>query len=725
MRALLVGVAALGIACSSGGDGSYDYASSKGAALYQDMCQVCHGETGEGGLGPALRDSDRAVAKLESIISESMPANAPGQCTGECASELAQFIKDGLTTKALACTATPPPSRRRLRLLTRREYRETVRDLFGDMAPVMACSRATDCAYRDTCTAGQCSPTACDAQTIVFDPQGTTYSSVHVAGDFNSWSATIAGGGFALTYDAATKLWTGTFTVGAGQHLYKLVLNEQQWIADPRAPQSMPDGFGGQNSIADVACATGLPGDPAAGFPVESHKAGFPFDTDSAAALVTSTHLDAYLVAAEKLADFAADDLNALVSCNWSADRATCSKTLLGDLGKRMFRRPLTDEEVARYTMLVATGSDAKDGVATALHAMLVSPAFLYRSELGEAHDGKFRLTAYEVATALSYTFLGTTPSRALLDAAAHGELSSTAGIEKWARALLADPRARHQVGEFALQWTGARNVLVAEKRPDLFPDWEKTRAALATETRAFVQDVVFDGDGTFGSLMTANYTVLDAVAAKFYGVSGTGKVMYTDGQRAGLLGHASILATTAHSDQTSPVQRGLLVRRNFLCQELPPPPPNGGGVPEIDPSATTRERFSMHSSNPGCRNCHQYIDSIGFGLEHFDPVGRWRATENGHSIDAAGDMNDVERLGTDTGAEFSSLPELAQTIAQSQAAQSCFVRQYLRFSRGVRETLAERCARLSIESKFAAADGDVRELMVQSVLSPDFVERR
>ena len=165
MRALLVAFAVVG--CSSSGDGAYDYASSKGAALYQEMCQVCHGETGEGGLGPPLRDSERAVGKLENIISESMPANAPGQCMGECASELAQFIKDGLTTKALACNVVPP-ARRRLRLLTRREYRATVRDLFGDMAPVMACAKATDCAYRDSCTAGQCAPTACSRRRDCF-----------------------------------------------------------------------------------------------------------------------------------------------------------------------------------------------------------------------------------------------------------------------------------------------------------------------------------------------------------------------------------------------------------------------------------------------------------------------------------------------------------------------------------------------------------------------------
>jgi hypothetical protein len=698
MRARLLCVAVIGVACSHD-DGGYDYANSKGAALYQEMCQVCHGETGEGGLGPVLRDSTKSVGDLESVIAERMPANAPGQCTGECASELAQFIREGLTSRALACN-TVPPAARRLRLLTRREYRATVRDLFGSAAPAMSCARATDCAYRDTCTAGQCEPTACDAQTFVFDPQGRTYSSVHVAGDFNQWAATIAGGGLPLVYDASSSLWVGTFTVGSGRHLYKLVLDQAQWISDPRAPASEPDEFGGQNSIADLACAA-TTADPIASLPVESRRAGFPFDTDSGAALVTAAHVDAYLAAAEKLADFAATQ---------ALDVPT--------IGRRLFRRPLTDDERDRYGALAAM--DMK----TALHAMLISPAFLYRSELGERAGDKYRLTAYEIATALSYMFVGTTPSDELLAAAERGEVAKPAGIEMWARTLLADPRARMQVGELVLQWSGAQNVLTAEKRADLFPDFTPaTRAALAAETRTFAEHVVFDGTGTFGELMTANYTIVDPIAAKFYGVT-AGRVSY-DSKRAGLLGHAAVLATTAHSDQTSPVLRGLLVRRNFLCQDLPPPPPFAGGLPAVDPNATTRDRFAMHSKNGACRSCHQFIDSIGVGLERFDPVGRWRDQENGQSIMAGGDMNDVERLGTGTNAEFQTLPELAQTLAASTAAQSCFVRQYLRFSRGVRETLAERCARVKLESQLSAAGGDIRELMVQSVLSPDFVERR
>ena len=693
-RALL----ALGAAACSGGSGAYDYAHSKGAALYQDQCQVCHGEMGEGGLGPPLRDTTKSTDDLAQIISARMPQNNPGQCTGDCATATAEFIHDGLTTRALSCDGIAPTTPRRLRLLTRREYRATIRDIFGAAAPAMTCARALDCTYRDTCTQGACEPTACDAQTFVFDPQGQTYHSVHVAGDFNKWPQTIAAGGLALSYSPSTHLWSGTFALGEGNHSYKLVLDEQTWIADPRAPQSAPDGFGGQNSLVALSCAGPQPlGDPAAAFPVETRRAGFPFDTDADAALVTSTHIDAYLDAAEKIAAFAG------------------ASSSIGDIGHRLFRRPLTADEQTRYGAM-----DPQ----TALTAMLMSPSFLYRSELGKPDGhGHFKLEPFEIATALAYTFLGTTPGDDLLAAAESGELNSAAGIEEWARALLADPRARDQVGEFAAQWTTANNVLTVDKRADLYPDFDDpTRTALLAETREFTSTAVFDGAGTYGELMTANYTVVDPVAAAFYGFSGSGRVAYPDDRRAGLLAHASLLAATAHSDQTSPVQRGLLVRRNFLCEELPPPPPNGGTLPPVDPNATTRERFKMHSASSQCSTCHVYIDGVGFGLEQFDPVGRWRDMENGKPIDHSGDVEDLERLGTETSTTFSSEPELAAAIANSQRGPACFVRQYLRFSRGLRETLADRCGREVVAKKWG---GDVKELMVQSVLSPDFVTRR
>ena len=189
--------------------------------------------------------------------------------------------------------------------------------------------------------------------------------------------------------------------------------------------------------------------------------------------------------------------------------------------------------------------------------------------------------------------------------------------------------------------------------------------------------------------------------------------------------GHASVLASTAHSDQTSPIRRGLWVRRNLLCQELPPPPPFAGGVPDVDPNATTRDRFAQHTANPACRSCHQYIDGVGFGFEQLDPVGRWRDTEQGHPIDATGELTDLEHLGSETSATYRTIPELARLVAGSRAAPACFVRQYYRFARGVQDSLAGRCARRALEQRFADSGGDVRQLMLDTLLSRDFVVRR
>ncbi|HEU5060519.1 MAG TPA: DUF1592 domain-containing protein, partial [Kofleriaceae bacterium] len=547
---------------------------------------------------------------------------------------------------------------------------------------------------------------------------------------FNDWAATIAAGGWALEREPATGLWVGTFALAPGTHAYKLVLDERDWIADPRAPASAPDGFGGQNSTIDVAC-DGDADDPAAHVPGEARPPGFPFDDDSDGALVSAAHLDAYLAAATSLAHRAAGDLEDLVGCDGSADRAGCGRQLVERFGRRAFRRPLEPGEVERYGALIARASTFAAGAEDAIAAMLVSPSFLYRSEVGaEQDDGTYRLDAWEIASALSYTFWATMPDDALLEAAASGGLDDAAGIEREARRLLDDPRSREVVGEFALQWLGAEAVETVDKNPALFPDFDSaTRRALARETADFAAHVVFDASGRFGELLTADYTLLDPAAAAFYGLSSAGGgsqvVRHPDGRRAGLLGHASLLAATSHSDQTSPIRRGLFVRRQLLCQDLPPPPADAGGVPEVDPDASTRDRFAQHTADPVCAGCHRYTDGIGFGFESFDPIGRWRDSENGQPIDGAGDLNDVERLGTGTSAPFASLAELGAILSESGAARSCFVRQTVRFARGYKETLADRCGRLWLEDRFAGSGGDVRQLLLDLVLAPDFAVRR
>lgn len=738
LGATLAACALCASGCSKGGgggpgdEGGYDYAGSAGAALYADQCMVCHGEEGEGGIGPALVDDPRGQDELASLIDRTMPKNDPGHCTGDCAAEVARFLKEGLTSGALACRGAVDPSPRRLRLLTRREYRNTVRDLFGAAGPARACQKATDCGYRESCSQAECLPSPCDAHTFVFDPHGRSLTSVYVAGSFNGWPASLdAAPGWTLSRDPSSSLWTGTFPLPSGTHAYKFVLDQTDWVADERAPASEPDGYGGQNSVLSLSCTGGGADDPAAGIPAETRPATFPFDDDADDNVVTALKADAYVSAAEAVASRAADHLGALLACDPSSDVPGCTRSLVATLGRRVFRRPLTADEATRYTALITSAPSFEGGARLAIAALLSSPHFLYRSEVGvpDGH-GHYRLTAYEVATALSYGLLGTTPDDALLDAAARGELDDDAGLERWVRRLLDDPRARSQVGDLVSQWLGADAVLTVDKSAALAGDFgPEVRASLLAETRQFAAHVVFDGGGTLSELLTADYTVLDPRAAAFYGLPDPGGaavvVQYPDGQRAGVLGHASVLAAYAHSDQTSPIRRGLLVRRRLLCQELPPPPPNGGGVPDVDPGATTRERFAQHTADPVCAGCHRYIDPPGFAFEHFDPIGRWRDSDAGHPVDASGDMTDIDRLGGGGSVPFEGEPDLAAALARSSAASACFARQAYRFERGFHETLAERCARRDLAARFDRSSGDVRQLLVDLFLSPDFRERR
>ena len=707
---ILVALVMLAAGCGRRGGPADPAAVADGEAIYAAKCASCHGAMGEGDIGPALRDWSRGRDALVDVITRTMPFNAPGSCTGDCAQHVASYIL-ATFVGPVACGAVTPAARG-LRLLTRREYRNTVRDLLG--LPDGGGS--------------------CDPVTFSYDPKGQTLKSVHVAGSFNNWAGTIAAGGWAMTYSAATQTWSTTHALPAGQYQYKLVLDESQWIADPANPATAPDGYGGTNSLVTVSCAAGggAASDPTANFPPEVRPLGFAFDDDGPARTVSDVHVEQYQAAAAALATQAAQQLDKLVGCDWHADPSGCAADFVRRFGQRAFRRPLTDAETQRYVALIGAQKDFASGVTLAVRALLGSPYFLYRSELGDPQpDGSYRLTPYETASALSYLFWATMPDQALFDAAAAGQLATADGIEQQARRLLADPRARDVVGVFAEQWLGAENVSTVDKQAALFPGFDDAlRAALRDETRRFVEGVVFDGSHHFGELMQADYSFANGAVAAFYGwpnVSGDAwvKVPLADGQRAGVLGQASILAATAHSDQTSPIRRGLFVRRALLCEEFPAPPPNAGGLPPVDPNATTRERFQQHASNPSCASCHKYIDPVGFGFERFDPIGKLRDTENGKPIDSSGDMNDVEGFGTDTHAPFGSLPELGATLAASQTARRCFVRQYFRFARGYHETDADRCAVDALVRRFADSGWDIRELMVGIATAPDFVVRR
>ena len=629
---------------------------------------------------------------------------------------------------ASACEEGLAP--RQLRLLTRREYDATVRDLFSLVDP-QECEVDEHCLPSASCQAGACMQSSVEPTAFVLSADGASHGSVHVAGSFNGWPGTIAAGGWPLDYDPATDSWSGTFDIEAGSHEYKLVIDETTWIADPTNPQTVPDGVGGSNSVLVVSeTQTEVPPrglDFAADIPPETRPDGFPFDDDAASGLVTSVHAQIYMRAAHDVARLALAAPGAWLPCTPTVSDTGCAEQVAAQVGRRVFRRPLEADEAARYADLILDADDPQDGLETMLRAMLASPFFLYRFEIGEPEGDHFRLSPYEVAAALSYGLLGTTPDDELLDAAELGELDAPAGIESQARRLLEDPRARDLLGVFALQWLGVERIATADKNPELFPDFDaQLRAAMLEETRQFVGHVAFEGSGRFDELLTADYSVVDARLTEHYGSGApeaSGRVQLP-ADRRGLLGHASVLASYAYSDQTSPVRRGLFVRRRLLCQDLPDPPPDAGAVPEVDPNATTRERFDQHGSDPACSGCHQFIDPVGFGFEHFDPVGVWRGEDAGQPIDASGVMLGLEGLGEGEPIEFASLPELATVLSSSQGAPKCFVRQYFRFAHGRLEGEADDCAISSLEQGFVETDHDIIELVVATLTSPEYLLR-
>lgn len=685
-----------------------------GETLYASMCKSCHGARGEGGRGPAVRDLDKRWEEpaLVRFVDEKMPLGEPDKCNGTCPEDVVAYML--ATFKGPVVCDRPVPVARGLRLLTRREYRATVQDLLG--------------------VGGATSPSApgtCNTKTFTFDPMGRTLSRVHVAGSFNGWAATIAAGGWPLA-KKPDNTWALTRSVPDGSHQYKLVLDESEWILDPTNPKTAPNGLGGDNSVLDVSCGAGATGggstvslDPTSGFPPDIRPEGFFFDDHGPGRIVTSVVMDEWARAASTLASAA--DVTKLVPCD-RGDRDACAGTVVEQLGKRAFRRPLSPAEIGRYRTVLLGAGDFDKGVRAALRALLTSPSFAYRSEVGERRaDGKWVLTPWETASALSYFFWGTMPDAALFDAAARGDLATPAGIEKEARRLLASPRARQTIATFAEQWLGIEPVRDVTKS-DAYPLPKDVRDAMLEETRRLVEHVVFDGTHGIDELFTARYTFANEALAKHYGLPGvTGaemrKVDVADPMRSGILGHGSVLATTAHSDQTSPIRRGLFVRRRLLCQEFPPPPPNAGGVPKVDPQATTRERFAQHTKDPFCKSCHQYIDGLGFGFERLDPIGRVRTNEAGKAIDGQGDLNDLEGFGTGTHAPFASMKELGDVLASSKSAEACLVRQMYRFARGQLDD--DVCMVRPIEARFREKNGDIRELMIAIVTDPAFVERR
>ncbi len=410
-----------------------------------------------------------------------------------------------------------------------------------------------------------------------------------------------------------------------------------------------------------------------------------------------------------------------------------CARDFIERFARKAFRRPLEAAEVDALVGLYQAGrkdADFKSGITLVVQGVLQSPNFLYRTELGEApRDGNVTLTQHEIASALSYLVLAAPPDEPLLAAADTGALSDPNERERQVRRLLLDPRARDQLRSFVIQWMGLSNLGSVQKDNGVFPEFSiALRESMREETHAFIDQVLFEHDGSLRTLLDADFTVADARMAAFYGITerpdSPKRLALAGTHRAGLLTHASVLATYAHNDDSSPIRRGKLVMTRLLCQSMPPPPPEVVvSPPPRDESSTTRERVSMHTNNPGCASCHKTMDAIGFGLEDFDGIGKHRTTDNGKPVDANGEL--MTLANESLNGPFNGGAELAHKVAQSPDFAWCANLQLYRYFVGRKEQPADSCAVDHTQKALEAKNMDVREQLVALVRSTSFIHRK
>jgi len=341
-------------------------------------------------------------------------------------------------------------------------------------------------------------------------------------------------------------------------------------------------------------------------------------------------------------------------------DEQACAEKIIANLAHRAYRRPVTADDLRQLLALYRKGAESdgfEAGVTLALQKILISPEFIFRMEFDppDAKPGSaYRVSDIELASRLSFFLWSSIPDDELMAVAESGRLSDTAVQEAQVKRMLRDPRSRALVTNFAGQWLFLRNIERIQPDPAAFPSFdENLRHALQQETELLIESTLRE-DRNVVDLLNTDYTFVNQRLATHYGIEGIygsefRRVAITDPRRKGLLGQASILAVTSYPNRTAPTIRGKWVLEQLLGIPPPPPPAN---VPSLKDDAsmatmTMRQRMELHRSRPACAVCHRTMDPLGFSLENFDGLGRWRDTARPGTgpIDASGVLPDGTRF--------------------------------------------------------------------------------
>ena len=453
------------------------------------------------------------------------------------------------------------------------------------------------------------------------------------------------------------------------------------------------------------------------------------FQVGAATTAISSYGVEKYEGAAYDIAEQVVDSpvLRAeWVPCDGSTLDEVCATDALDALGLHLWRRPLSDAELTVVTDLAVHAGETLGsfdaGLQYGIAALLMSPHFLYRVELGDGPDAPADgYDDWEMASRLSFFLWDTTPDATLLDDAAAGRLTDPDALADVVDRMLADPRTRDGVASLFSEMLHLDELDHLTKDPTVFTYMsDELGPSARTETLTVIDRHIFDDDAPYPALFTTRDTYVDRTLAALYDVpapkpEGFGPIeLPIDGARRGLLGQASFLALQAHAASTSVTRRGIFVREVLLCTVIPEPPANANtAIPEVDADARTmRERIAVHLEDPTCASCHQITDPIGLSFENFDGLGRYRLTENDVTIDASGELD---------GDAFDDAWEVGAVIARHHQLAPCLTETLLQYATGASTEHLDDSLLDWHTDGFVAADHRILWLLRDIALGPAF----
>lgn len=721
---------------------------SRGAIVYREKCASCHGGKGEGVANehPTPLLGDRSVKELTLYIDKTMPKGSPEDCSTDEAAAVAEYIHHEFYSPL--AQARNKPARIELSRLTVRQYQESLADLVGSFrwTNKWGDQRGLKATYAKSRKVWDKNDRVIERvdPIVRFDfGEGSPDPQIEPKEFGIRWEGSVLAPEtgdyeFLVRTDNAVKLWVNDTDVPLvdawvrsgddtdfsgrirllGGRAYPLRI---EYLKSREKRASITLMWRPPHQVMDVIPSRCLSTQSypstfvvSTAFPPDDRSIGYERGTS-----VSKEWEEAATSAAIETADYVLKNLRDLAGIRReTTDKEAKYREFCTNFATRAFRRALTDEQKQLYVdRHFEDGVDPLVAVKRSVLLTLMSPRFLYR-DLGTGDDG------YDRAARLSFALWDTGPDQPLLDAAAKNDLKSEGDIRWRAEQMVGDLRGQAKLREFLRQWLKLDHLNDIAKDPSKYPGFDPaTIADLRTSLELFLDDVVWREGGDFRRLLMDDAVYLNSRLAQFYEVDLPADALTTfdpttfrkaglDPQvRAGVLSHPYLLAGFAYTSTTSPIHRGVFIARNVLGRSLRTPPVAVAPLaPDLHADLTTRERVELQTQAEACQSCHNMINPLGFTLEHFDAVGRYRQEDQGKPIDATGTY--FTRSGQEV--KFGGVRDLAEFLAGSQETHQAFVEQLFHYT--VKQPIQAYGPNVAsdLTKKFLEQNCDIRKLLVE-----------